>query len=359
LFNELVVLAILPGEISSGLKPVIDEHGEHPGFTVVRYFYRPSRCRIAMAAGMINLFRFVTRAFAGYRYAIKHYGSFDLIHVHILTRPALPAYLLNLLTGIPYIISEHWTRYIPENWGFTGIFRRFFTRLIVRRASAVITVSNFLKTSMQDCGLRNKRFIIIPNTVDTTLFTRAEKPEKTQVKRILHVSNFNERAKNICGILRVIKTLRDQRKDFEILFIGGREPALTEARKYASGLGLESPEVIFKGPIPPGELANAYRDSSFLLMFSNYESFSIVIPEALSCGIPVLATSAGGIPEYFNPNSGRLISPGDESALLDNLHFMLDHYESFDPEYLSGFIESRFGLKTIGGQFDEIYRYVV
>ena len=359
MFNELAVLAILPGETSSGLKPVIDDNADHPGFTVIRYFYRPSRCRITIVAGLINLIKFVIRSLAGYHYISRHYGSFDLIHVHILTRAAVPAFLLNLLTGIPYIISEHWTRYIPENWGFTGIVRRSLTRLIVHRASAVITVSDFLKTAMQDCGLRNKKFIIIPNTVDTTLFTIAGKHKGKQAKRILHVSNFHERAKNIHGILRVIKILHEQRKDFEIIFIGGREPALSEARKYASGLGLESPGVIFKGRIPANELAEAYRESSFLLMFSNFESFSIVIPEALSCGTPVLATSAGGIPEYFSTNSGRLISPGDELALLDNLNFMLDHYESFDPEYLGGFIESRFGLKKVGGQFDELYRSVL
>lgn len=359
LYNELAVLAILPGENNSGLKPVIDDQANHPGFSVIRYFYRPSRCRIAIVASLINLIKFVIRSLAGYRYISRNYGSFDIIHVHILTRAAVPAFLIRLLTGTPYIISEHWTRYIKENWGFTSIIRRTLTRLIVRRASAVTTVSEFLKTAMQDCGLRNKKFMIIPNSVDTTLFTLAGNRAGTQKKRILHVSNFHERAKNIYGILRVIKILSEQRKDFEILFIGGEEPALGEARKYASGLGLEIPGVVFKGPIPADELADAYRESSFLLMFSNFESFSIVIPEALSCGIPVLATSVGGIPEYFSPNAGRLISPGNEVALLDNLNFMLDHYESFDPEYLGGFIESRFGLKRVGGQFDELYRSVL
>ena len=179
------------------------------------------------------------------------------------------------------------------------------------------------------------------------------------MKRILHVSNFNERAKNIHGILSVIKVLHEQRKDFEVLLIGGREPALGEARKYASVLGLDSPVVIFKGRIPPAGLADAYRNASFLLMFSNFESFSIVIPEALACGTPVLATSAGGIPEYFSTESGRLIPPGDESALQENLHFMLDHYDSFDPEYMAASVDSRFGLQTTGRMFDELYKSVV
>ena len=183
MYNELVVLAILPGEKSSGLKPFIDDDTDHPGFSVIRYFYRPSRCRIAIVAGLINLIKFVIRSLAGYRYISRNYGSFDIIHVHILTRAAVPAFLLNLLTGTPYIISEHWTRYIPENWGFTGIIRRTLTRLIVRRASAVTTVSDFLKTAMQDCGLRNEKFMIIPNSVDTTLFTFAGNRPGTQKKK--------------------------------------------------------------------------------------------------------------------------------------------------------------------------------
>ena len=171
LYNELTVLAILPGEANSGMKPVIDEKEDQQGFTVVRYYYRPSRCRIGMVGGMINLIRYGIRAFYGMRYISRHYGLFDVIHVHILTRAAVPALVWNLLTGIPYIVSEHWSRYIPENREFKGVFRKALTRLIIRRAAAVTAVSDFLRSAMQDCGLRNPKFIIIPNTIDTALFT--------------------------------------------------------------------------------------------------------------------------------------------------------------------------------------------
>src|SRR5664280_569237 len=158
LSNELAVLAILPGENSSGQKPVIDGPSDHLGFTVIRYFYRPSHCRIAFVAGLINLLKFSIRSFAGYRYVSKQYGPFDILHVHILTRVAVIAFLVNLLTGKPYIITEHWTRYLPENWGFKWIVRRVVTRLIVRRAAAVTTVSDYLKNAMEDCGLRNRNY---------------------------------------------------------------------------------------------------------------------------------------------------------------------------------------------------------
>ena len=359
MFNELAVLAILPGENSSGLKPVIEDHEGHPDFPVIRYFYRPSRCGIAMVAGLINLIQFVIRSLAGYRYVSRHYGPFDLMHIHILTRAAVIPILVNLLTGKPYIISEHWTRYLPENWGFSGLVRRTLTRLIVCRASAVTTVSGFLKNAMKDCGLRNKKFIIIPNTIDGNLFTIAGKHADAQQKRILHVSNFHERSKNLHGILRVIKILGEQRKDFDILFIGGDEPFLGEARRFASGLVLESPHVTFQGPLTAIELAAVYRESSFLLIFSNFESFSVVIPEALCCGTPVLATSAGGIPEYFTALAGRLTAPGNETELLDNLNFMLDNYATFDPQRLRSLVEQRFSLRTVGSQFNDLYRSIL
>ncbi|MEI7726245.1 MAG: glycosyltransferase [Bacteroidota bacterium] len=356
MYNDLVVLAVLPREKSSGLKPVVEPRTGAQSFHVIRYFFRPSDCRIAVIAGLINNLRFLINALAGYRYVSQHHGSPDLIHVHVLTRAALPAFLLNLFTAKPYIVSEHWSRYIPESRGYRGFARKLLTRMIVRRAAAITTVSGYLKSAMQDCGLRNKRFMVIPNAIDTSLFKPAGNRVAKEKKRILHVSTFTERSKNIHGILRVISILRQQRHDFEILFIGGDEPALGEARRYATSLGLDSPDVIFSGPKPAEELADIYRESSFLLMFSNFESFSIVIPEALASGIPVLATAAGGIPEYFRNYAGRMIPPGDETALLENLHYMLDHYTSFDPEYLAGFIENRFGLKEVGGQFDKLYR---
>ena len=358
-YNELVVLAVLPGEKNSGPETVTEGNVQEPGFTVIRYFYKPSSCPIAMAARLFNLLKFISRSFAGYRYAAKQFGSFDIIHVHILTRAAISGFIISLFTRTPYIISEHWTRYIPENWGFTGLLRRMLTRMIVRNAAAVTTVSGFLKSAMEDCGLRNEKFVVIPNAVDTTLFIPAVNSAFMPKKRILHVSNFHERAKNLHGMLRAIKILRSQRQDFEVLFVGGDEPALSHVRKYASDLGLASPDVVFTGPIPAEKLAGVYRGSAFLLMFSNFESFSIVIPEAMACGLPVLATAAGGIPEYFSSKAGRLIPPGDEATLLENMNFMLDNYRLFDPEYSERFVENTFGLNTVGRQFDELYKSVL
>ena len=243
--HELTVLAVLPGESSSGTNPVIDHPAVHREYTVIRYFYRPSLCRITCVAGLVNLLRFFSRSVAGYRYLAKQGISFDLVHVHILTRAAVLAYFLNLVKGTPYIITEHWTRYIPENHGFTGIIRKTFTRMILRRAAAATTVSSFLRSAMHDCGLDHKKFLIIPNVVDTGLFTIPGNDGNRNLKRIIHVSNFHERAKNIFGILRVISILRKQRQDFEVLFVGGKEPFLENAKKYASGLGLESPVVVF------------------------------------------------------------------------------------------------------------------
>ncbi len=358
LHQEVTILAVLPGNAPTGAQPVLDHLPGHPESMVIRYFYRPSKCRVTFVASLFNLLRFFRLSLIGYRYAVKHQGPFDILHVHILSRTALLPYLLNRWNGTPFIISEHWTRYFPENWGFSGIVRRTVTRLMVRRAAAVTTISLSLRNAMQDCGLNNKRFIIIPNAIDTDLFTPAKRPPVSGLKRILHVSNLHEAAKNIHGILRVISLLKEQRQDFEMVFVGGNEPYWTEVRKYASSLGLAIPEVIFKGIVMPPDISVIYQESAFLLMFSNFESFSVVIPEALSCGIPVLTTPVGGIPEYFTEQSGRFSPTGDEAQLLENLNFMLDHSASFDPKMLRDLVEKRFGFETIGKQFSDLYQTV-
>jgi len=294
----------------------------------------------------------------GYRYAVRLHGPFDLLHANILTRSAVLPWLVNIFTGKPYIITEHWTRYLRENWGFSGISRRFFTRRIVRRAVAVTTVSEFLANAMKECGLSNPRYVVIPNAIDRCLFSVADTPVKEGPKKILHVSTLHEPSKNIHGMLRAIRRLYEERQDFELAIAGGNEPWLARAEKYAASLGLSAPAVTFLGRVMPADLASIYRKSSFLLMFSNFESFSVVIPEALACGIPVLATSAGAIPEYFIADEGILVTPRNESRLLEGLHYMLDHCSSYDPQRLEELVSKKFSFETVGKEFDELYRSV-
>jgi glycosyltransferase involved in cell wall biosynthesis len=91
-------------------------------------------------------------------------------------------------------------------------------------------------------------------------------------------------------------------------------------------------------------------------MFSNYENFPVVINEAFCMGVPVLATSVGGIPERVNKTNGILIQPADENALEQKLRAFLDGNFMFDTEKLMQQSRKEFSAEKIGEELCEIYQ---
>lgn len=305
-------------------------------------------------AGILNTLSYLTAQARGLMILRRRGFRFDLLHVHVLTRTAVLPLLLAGLRRKPVVLSEYWTRYIPGVRGYDGWLRRWVTKLAVSRADAVTAVSGYLKGCMEAQGLRNRQFVVIPPAIDTRLFTPAPAAPRNK-KRMIHISNFSDGAKNVSGILRVLRRLTGSRDDFECLFIGGAEPHTTEAKSMAGSLGLSGGVVSFPGPLFGEALAKAVQESDFLVMFSRYETFSVVIQECLSAGKPVVTAAIGPIPELVGPEAGILVPPEDEEALFRALSRMLDAFGSYDPQALHHSVERRFGYAAAGAALGALY----
>jgi glycosyltransferase involved in cell wall biosynthesis len=281
---------------------------------------------------------------------------FDLLHVHVLTRTAVIPFFRSIFTGKPYIISEYWTRYLPEASGYRGFLRKSATALVVRRATAASALSGYLREAMQRCGLQNKRFVVIPPAIDTELFSPSHPAVSDGKIRFLHISTFADEAKNVTGILRVVKRLAERRNDFECCLVGGEPPHVAPVLKLAGELGLAGTTVHYTGARFGADLAEEIRRSHFLVMFSNYETFSVVIQESLACGRPVVATSAGPLPALVGQESGILVTPGNEDELLDAIERMIGHVYEYDPAKLHDLVHRRFGLASVARAWTDTYR---
>jgi len=94
-------------------------------------------------------------------------------------------------------------RYLKCRKEFNGIFRKCLSRWVAKKAKAILPVSEDLKKAMLSFKLLNKNYIIIPNVVDTDLFTPINKKENKKTQ-FVHLSCFTDSHKNISGILRVL-----------------------------------------------------------------------------------------------------------------------------------------------------------
>ena len=127
--------------------------------------------------------------------------------MHVLLRTGLFALYKCLSIGLPYLITEHWSLYLPQNAARIGLLRKFLTRLVIKKAAALHTVSENLKQAMQKLGFTNKQTVVIPNVVDTATFYPENDTVFSPKVRFLHVARFNEEAKNLSGLLRTFQKL--------------------------------------------------------------------------------------------------------------------------------------------------------
>ena len=309
----------------------------------IRVYYKKSKSKI------ISLFRF----FRANHLALKQLPKADIIHVHVLTRLGIIALWQKIVHGTPYIITEHWSRYLPGN-DFNGFLRKKLTKLVVRRASAVTTVSEDLAKAMQNHGLANPNYMVLPNVVDVNVFKII--PHQNAVTKIIHISCFEDKSKNISGLLESLKILKDKQTPYQAVLIGdGMDYELM--RQKAANMQLND-SVSFTGILQGQALANMLASGDFLVLSSNYENMPVVILEALACGLPVVSTKVGGISEIINENNGILVPPRDVKKLADAMQEMISKHRNYDANTLRDSIIKKFSNESVGKLLDDIYRKI-
>ena len=307
----------------------------------IRVYYRKSWSKI------ISLFRF----FKANNKALKLLPKPDIIHVHILTRLGLVALRQKRLHGTPYIITEHWSRYLPGN-DFNGLLRKKLTKTVVRHASAVTTVTDILAKAMQSHGLRNENYSIVPNVVDINAFK--PQPHHNEVPKIIHVSCFENKSKNITGLIDALQILEERDIKFQFTFIGdGIDFAMI--KDYVKKLQHQE-NIRFTGILEGQDYVGELSSGDFLVLSSNYETQGVVLLEAFACGMPVVSTNVGGIPEIVNENNGILVPPHDPTKLADAMQTMLQTYQNYDVNTLRDSVIKKFSNETVGKLLNSLYK---
>lgn len=349
-FADVAVLAIIP---SKEFAEIEIEKRAH--LYTLRYYFKLGQTRSPFINKLINQYRWIFALLNGYRIVRKEMKGFDLLHVNVLTRLGIFALLIRYIEFTPYVITEHWTRYL--NGDFKGKLRIAFTRLVVRNAKAVSTVTDNLWKSIQSFGIDNPNHLVLQNVVGDMFFT-SEKVTNQQgmssPERFIHVSCFTDRSKNISGLLRVLARMNMSGCDFECILVGDGED-LEMLKSYAVELGLKSPKVQFRGLLTGEALVQTMHSASFLVLFSNYENMPVVINEAFAVGIPVIATDTGGISEQVKDWNGRLVKPQDEDALFSTILSFIDQSKGFDSEKIKNYAELWFSSSSIEKQLKELY----
>jgi glycosyltransferase involved in cell wall biosynthesis len=353
---EVGVLFVLGvGDLEQPLELVHDLEQSVP---TIRVFYRRPRGAGPLARAR-DLRCYRRAASLGLETAEASFGAPDLHHVHVNPPVGLVQLLRRQRRRVPYVFTEHWTGYFPEDGRYRGALRTLVTRRLVRGARAVTVVSEAAQRAMEGHGLAAD-YHVIPNVVDTDLFTPepCSSPPGDRRRTLVHVSNLDPIHKNPAGLLRAVAALAGRRSDFRMLVVGDG-PGRSAAEELAGELGMLDRRVFFLGRQEVSEVARTLAVADALVLFSNFENAPCVIAEAQACGLPVVATAVGGIPELVDQGQGELVAAGDEEGLREALGRLLDALPSCDRQRIRSRAVERYSYDSVGRSFCDLYESVL
>jgi len=287
--------------------------------------------------------------------AFKTFGKPSIIHQHIAFPHGLFTYKLSKKYNIPYIISEQWTGYVPLDNAYNNFFIKYFTKKIFKQSKTTTAVSKTLSNAIENHNLANKVFVI-PNVVDISKFNYIPNRTTNNITRILHVSTIDDKQKNIKMLLKAMKLIENEGYDF-ILDIVGDSDDREMLEKFSKKLNFAS-EINFYGSKSPDELISFYQQSDFFVLSSNYETFCVVLIEALACGLPIVATNDRAVCEIVNDKNGLLSEINNTENFAAQIMLMLETYHKYNASELRASVETRFSKETISRKFDEVYRKI-
>ena len=249
---------------------------------------------------------------------------FDLLDAHYLYPDGLAAVLLARTLGRPVVLSARGT---DVNLFMRLPFIRSWILYALRRCDRIIAVSGALKTVMVEAGISPGKIDVVPNGVDVSLFpeisreqARAELGLSRSGRIILSVGSLRL-SKNFEHLLRALQELRSEPayRDVSLVIVGYGHHRVRLEREI-SRLGLDG-HVILAGRVPHEQMFRWYRAADLFCLASASEGWPNVIFEALACGLPVVSTPVGGVPEILvSSEYGILLEDADPAGLADSLH---------------------------------------
>ena len=329
----------------------------------VRYPYTAARYRLvgadvwALGGGQRRGLASVSvwRRALGVLIAEHRRRRFDVLHAFWATESGLLAALAGRLLRVPTVVSLAGGELVglPDiGYGDQLVpIERLKVRAALRLATALTAGSDYqLRLAERKLPTdRRRRLVRVPLGVDVELFNTAPAVRPNGSERLLvHVGALTP-VKNQALLLSAVAELprRGSRVELDVV---GDGPLRNQLERLAATLGIQS-SVRFRGALPHDQLPSVYRAASAFVLSSRHEAQGMVALEAAACGVPVVGTAVGVVPELAAAG-GATAAAGDPTALADAFEAMPTDAGRAARER----VLSEFSLDESAGRFRRLYR---
>lgn len=238
------------------------------------------------------------------------HNDLDLLHVHYAIPHATSAWIAKEMLGresFRVITTLHGTdiTLVGQDPSFQAI-----TRFSIAKSDGITAVSEFLRRETEEhFAVPAEAIEVIPNFVDLELYRRDRSPCHRDTfagpdeKILIHISNFRP-VKRLEDVVRVFARVA-RRMPARLLMVGDG-PDRARAQLLAEQEGVAS-RVVFLGK--QESVAELLACADLLLLPSATEAFGLAALEGMACGVPVVATNVGGVPEVVRHRESGYLAP--------------------------------------------------
>ncbi|HEY8123016.1 MAG TPA: glycosyltransferase family 4 protein [Myxococcota bacterium] len=263
-------------------------------------------------------FAFSVRAFREIAARLRSGRRYDLVHdVQCLGYGLLGVRAL----GVPVVTTVHHPlsvdrrmsfkrdRSLREALGTWEFYPVEMQGFVARRLNRVFTSSLASARQIEaDFGVRPARLVMLANGIDCELFSPDPSAPRAE-SELLCVARASDPNKGVRVLLEALARLPAH---VRVTLV---DDAKSEALAWAAKLGVAD-RLSVTGRLDTPELVRLYRRATLVVVPSRYEGFGLPAAEAMACGTPVVATSAGALPEVVSTGGGGVLAPVDDAAAL-------------------------------------------
>ncbi len=257
-------------------------------------------------------------------------GKNDVIHVHT----PLPPYIRS---SLPVITTVHTTALTESQYcwnekkNFRSLSEKLFGNSIsyrieskwLKKSAIITTVSNSVAQELKQYKINRDKIRVIGNGVDIRTFSPSK--EKNDQEYILYIGRLDPR-KGLFDIIECGKYVCMKRPNTSFIIVG-KGMLENVLKKKVREAGLQK-NFIFLGFVDKKKLIQLYQNATICVIPSHYEGLPTVLLEAMSCGLPVVATAiSGSLDVVSSGENGILIPPKSPKEMANAISMLLDNDE--------------------------------
>lgn len=297
---------------------------------------------------VLNQLKYLRDTYLFIRKEILAKQKIDIIHAHQTYPGGFLASIIQSRTGIPCVITEH-SRI--RNY-FRSIIHKMCVRYALRNSAGFIAVSNSLKQEVD--AFFPRKIYVTGNITDTEGFYLSQR-NGSETCNIGYMGSMNNPNKALDILLKSVSLLKGI--DFT-LHIAGTGKLIESYKKLASELGIIG-SCRFYGEIDRKEISAFFSSIDIFVLTSRYETFGIVLVEAMASGVPVIATECGGPLDIVVPGTGLLVPVDDIEKLKAAITELWSDRTKYDKEFIRKHATEKFGKETFKKNIGIIYNEII